>query len=171
MDRETLARELWKVRSAQSDGTPNPAYDSWDKISPATQRAYRRMAGHALTLLAGAPAVPPAEPYVPQVGDIVGMDGVVTHVSNGLARVDCKGQNGIWLRSERLTLIERPPPPEPDWQPGDVAQDESGEVYLVNSTLLDGVIFAGSDGLRYYGRDEIDGPLKRCRIVPEDGEQ
>lgn len=61
-----------------------------------------------------------------------------------------------------LTLIERPAPPEPDWQPGEYAKDERGDDWRC---IAPGS-WINTLGARIVARDEIPGPLTPCDVVP-----
>jgi hypothetical protein len=101
-------------------------------------------------------------------GDVVSVRGVVRmiHPEGGDLRVE--------LGPAVLAFIERPAPPEPDWQPGDLAEDERGERYIYadpddRSPWIQ-VWQKGNSvaGASWYSRDGILGPLHRLTVTRED---
>lgn len=95
-------------------------------------------------------AADPESPYVPRKGDIVSIRATVTAESAGangkLIGIEVDGGDAqLFVYSYRLTLIERPVPPEPDWQLGDLAEDENDKRYA----------YAGDGRWRELATDEL----------------
>lgn len=103
-----------------------------------------------------------------QPGDIVSVRGVVERGPIKAAQsmwVRLPAGNGDWFRPEDLTLIERPAPPEPDWQIGDVARLEGSEdLYVMRKERYGKGWYRLSDGFRFQ-LSEIPGTLIPCDIV------
>lgn len=71
-----------------------------------------------------------------------------------------------------LTLIERPAPAEPEWQPGDLAEDERGSRYAnhgIRESLPWLKLNPEEGEVRWYSRAQIPGPLFRLTVTRDEG--
>lgn len=107
-------------------------------------------------------------------GDVVSVRGVVTKTFDTPSRLaDVALNNGctqVRVGAEWLTFIERPAPPEPDWQPGDLAEDDHGNrfVFQVAPKVRPWLGLDGPSAGRWHARDEIPGPLHKLTVTRED---
>lgn len=137
-----------------------------------------KVARHARELLTPDMQMPPfpGSPGPLQPGDIVSVRGVVKIApptpGAGVHVLLDEGCVTALVTPRTVTLIERPAPIEPDWQPGDVAQDENGTRYVYGSGTVGA---ATRPWLRivpspmWVRRDEIPGTLTPCDVVPREG--
>lgn len=159
---------------------PGEYLGSWDEAGATTRRGWRRAVLAALEALpAPEPAPFPVAGALAQPGgglkpgDVVSMRGVVKYVGTAAVDVafdDDGGLRTVPLMLADLTFIERPAPPEPDWQPGDLAEDERGARYVCAAPLGTGasVTFCAIAAGTRWSRDEIPGPLHRLTVTRED---
>lgn len=164
---EDLARELRKARNMTG---------SWADMGEPIRFAWFAVAAKARELLTPDMQMPPFPGSLGplQPGDVVNVRGVVKEAfKDGSALVMMPHDHRVPCPAHQVTLIERPTPPEPSWQPGDVAQDERGTLYRY--WPHDGDMFApwlsihgNRDIERWVTRAQIPGTLTPCDVVPRE---
>lgn len=155
----------------------------WDQVGPNERRGWRS------AVLAALEALPEPEPALLAAfpgqsgvfpggglrpGDVVSVRGVVKYVGTAAADVafdDDGGLRTVPLMLADLTFIERPAPPEPDWQPGDLAEDDMKRRFSNIGPVAWFVL--GEDSSvdlsdRIFSRDQIPGPLHKLTVTRED---
>lgn len=176
---EPIARAAFRA-SAESLGELG-GRQVWDELGSVRRRAWRSAVLAALEALPeSAPAPFPVAGALAQPegglkpGDVVSVRGVVRSGSKTQMLIELADDDHppVWVDSACLTFIERPAPPEPDWQPSDLAEDDDGARYFVvleNARSIPGRVprFIDSEN-RWLRRDEIPGPLYRLTVTRED---
>lgn len=105
-------------------------------------------------------------------GDVVSVRGVVERVDNGNVKIQIAGAEDkpLTLSARRLTFIERPAPPEPDWQPGDLAEDDDGVRYSYSEPGIRAAwltLASPPAERKWLTRSQIPGPLHKLTVTRE----
>lgn len=107
-------------------------------------------------------------------GDRVSLRGVVENglrspMQTAVMLVTGLGHTAaLYFDPSAVTFIERPAPPEPDWRPGDLAEDDEHEAYVLRPGYSNETAWWRiRDGVR-FDRDEIPGPLYPLTVTRKD---
>lgn len=161
--------------------------EKWYAQSMEEKKVWYAVAAKARELLTPASRTIDLAPLVDdpgplQPGDVVSVRGVVHELDppHPYINVTIDGYRGtgigagmLWLESQHVTFIERPAPPEPDWQPGDVAKSDGpkgdGTLYRYwpeNGGHAPWLSLHRAAHVRWVGREKIPGTLTPCDVVP-----
>lgn len=159
------------------------AAPTWDTMAESKEDWLKVLARARHELLTPDMQMPPfpGSPCPLQPGDIVSVRGVVKIApptpGAGVHVLLDEGCVTALVTPRTVTLIERPAPIEPDWQPGDVAKSggPKGDGTLYRYWPHDGDMFApwlsihsNRDIERWVTRGQIPGTLTLCDIVPRE---
>lgn len=154
------------------------------KLHAGNSEKWLRAAAKARELLTPDMQMPEPESFTGPLrpGDVVSVRGVVHELDppHPYVNVMIDGYRGtgigagmLWLDTEHVTFIERPVPPEPDWQPGDVAKSDGpkgdGTLYRYwpeNGGHAPWLSLHRAAHVRWVSREKIPGTLTPCDVVP-----
>jgi hypothetical protein len=171
---EPIARAAYEAHRDEAT-LPGQYLVPWDQVGVYARQGWRSAVLAALEVLPEpTPAPAPADGLKP--GDVVSVRGVVHELDDPRPYVSVKidGYRGAslgasgWMDLAHVTFVERPAPPEPDWQPGDLAEDDNGVRYAYADPGSLVPWLDVTDGNSWFGRDEIPGPLHKLTVTRED---